>query len=184
MFVTKKKKTDFFLCPAPSVFLCYFISVCLGFPLCVVFFVFFCSSFPGNSPWLSFCAPSPWFLILWKITGEGPKNGQNSIWGKNRTSLNMPRSCSAKPTVQFNPRALVFIRARCAQRRGACSKQGRTFSAKPYVQCRAVRLMQGRTFNMQGARHRPTKSLRIPCFRLAFAAQDSSVVLQECMPWS
>ena len=39
----------------PSVFLCCFISVCLGFPLCVVFFVFFLFFVPGNSSWLSFC---------------------------------------------------------------------------------------------------------------------------------
>ena len=31
---------------------------------------------------LSICAPPPWFLTLWKVKGEGPKNGQNSIWCK------------------------------------------------------------------------------------------------------
>ena len=69
-----------FFCSVPSVFLCCFISVCLGFPLCVVFFVFFCSSFPGNSPSSPSASPPPWFLTLWKA--REPQNGQNSTWSK------------------------------------------------------------------------------------------------------
>ena len=76
------KNTDYIVCPAPSVFLCYFLSVFLGFPLFFVFFVFFCSSFPGaGSP---SALPPPWSLTLWKVKSEGRlKNGQNSLWRKN-----------------------------------------------------------------------------------------------------
>ena len=85
------KNTDYIVCPAPSVFLCCFISFCLGFLLRVVFFSFL--AIPPGSP---AAPPLPWFLTLWKVKGEdGPeiakihdgknivktKNGQNSIWG-------------------------------------------------------------------------------------------------------
>ena len=82
--VFTRKNTDFSVCPSPSVFLCCFISVCLGFPLCVVFFVFFCSSLPGNAPWLSFCAPTSMVLDIAEGQRRGrAKNGRHSLWGKN-----------------------------------------------------------------------------------------------------
>ena len=37
----------------------------------VVFFVFFCSSFPAIRPGSPSVSPPPWFLTLWKVKGEG-----------------------------------------------------------------------------------------------------------------
>ena len=173
--MTKKTRTFFFVPLPVSFFVILFLFVLVFLYVLFSLFSFVLRSLaflPGSPS----APPPPWFLRS--------KNGQNSIWGKNRTSLNMPRSCSAKPTVQFNPGPSCSSGPDVLNAGAHAQSRGARFSAKPYVQCRAVRLMQGRTFNMQGARHRPTKSLRIPCFRLAFAAQDSSVVLQECMPWS
>ncbi len=77
------KNTDYIVCLTPSVFLCCFISVYLGFLLCVVFFVFFCSS-------LAFLLPR--FLTLWKVKGEwGAQKWPKFNMGQNRTSLKLPR---------------------------------------------------------------------------------------------
>ena len=71
------KNTDFFVCPAPNVFLCCFISVCLVlFSLFLLFFV------PSNSFWL--LRPhlhGSWYCGMLRARGE-PKNGQNSLWIK------------------------------------------------------------------------------------------------------
>ena len=85
-----KKKKDCVVCPAPSVFLCCFIAVCLGFPSCVVFFVFVCSSFPTIPPG----SPSAPSMVLDIVEGQGrggPKKWPKFNMGQNRTSLNVPR---------------------------------------------------------------------------------------------
>ena len=69
---TKKTRT-IYVCPAPSVFLCRFISVCLGFPLCVVFFVFFCSLFPAIPPGSPSAPPTS--MVLDIVEGQGRGRG-------------------------------------------------------------------------------------------------------------
>ena len=97
-----QKNTDNIVCPAPSVFLLCFISVCLGFPLCVVFF---CSSLLGNFSWLSFCTPISMVLdiVEGQGRGRGTQNGQNSSWGKNieriREAKNSQNSIWCKPDI-------------------------------------------------------------------------------------
>ena len=71
-----------------------FFVVLFLFVLCcsLCFLLFFV---PGNSSWLSFCAPPPWFLTLWKVKGEEEAQKRPKFnMGQNPTSLNMPASQS------------------------------------------------------------------------------------------
>ena len=88
------KNTDNVVCPAPSVLLCCFISVCFGFLPCVVFL---CSWSPGSPS----APPPPWSLTLWKgqRRGRGPKMAK--IHYGVQTSLNMPQGLTS-PTQQLN----------------------------------------------------------------------------------
>ena len=84
-----------FVPPKVSFFVFLFLFV-LGFPLCVVFFVFFCSSFPA--------------IPLGSLEGQGRQgwahNGQNSVRGDNRTSLNMPVDLLHKVKIFFKTRRM------------------------------------------------------------------------------
>ena len=72
----QKTRTILFVPPPVSFFVVLFL-----FVLCCCL-CFFCSSAP----------PPPWFLTL-KVKGEGgPKNGQNSLWGKNIEKIRGPKN--------------------------------------------------------------------------------------------
>ena len=83
-----KKTRTFVVCPTASLSFFVVLFVCLGFPPCVVFFVFFCSApwqfslalllRPGRSKTGAQKCPN----FFMKSKHRENKEAQNSIWGK------------------------------------------------------------------------------------------------------